>query len=450
MADVRWRLLALIVVVMATKTQAIDQNVLGPIVEEVLRRLHVDRGLPMFSVAVSVPLGSNGQYDVAAIPDPGENIKNAILKCRVYEDEHVVAATLLRWPDVLTMCPKEKVPWKDVLRKCGRSSMTWQEVGENCVKGARADHAEYRVLKTFEAWAADKKKTGLMLLYVFASPCTSRCTHENSGLSILKLVENIALWPQHAVVFSKVFQPKGKDPVKVNQLKGGLSNLGRHLGSGGLGNIFRCDMKCVSCSGGGGQVTPYCYQSGRGQSIQEGRGGGGNVRRGRGGGRRRRSLQKSPVVESDVSDVTPPEQPESTTGPPPAKGPGRKMKRGRGQKKTDKGGGTKRGRGQKKTDKRGGSKRGRGQKKTDKRGMTKHGRGQKKTDKRGGSKRGRGQKKTDKRGGSKRGRGQKKTDKRGMTKHGRGQKKTDKRGGTKRGRGQKKTDKRGGSKRGRG
>ncbi|XP_061883374.1 uncharacterized protein LOC133634262 [Entelurus aequoreus] len=291
MADVRWRLLALIVVVMATKTQAIDQNVLGTIVKQVLQRLHLNGGLPMFSVAVRVPLGSNSQYDVAAIPDPGDNIKNAILKCRVYEGEHVVAATLLRWPDVLKQCPEEKVPWEDVLKVCKQSSMTWQQVKDKCpnyIYDNRADHAEYRVLNTFKKWVDDKEKTGLMLFYVFASPCTNRCTHENNELNILKLVENINQWPQHVLVFSKVFQPKGKDPIEVEKLKAALSNLGDHLGKGGLGNIFRCDregwhMKCVSCSGGGGEVTPHCYQNEQDQYIQEGGSRGGNVRWDEGG-----------------------------------------------------------------------------------------------------------------------------------------------------------------------
>ncbi|XP_061881985.1 uncharacterized protein LOC133633471 [Entelurus aequoreus] len=291
MADVRWRLLALIVVVMATKTQAIDQNFLAKIVEQVFQRLHLDGEqhkikLPMFSLTVRVPKGRNGQYDVSAIPDPGDNIKNAILKCRVYEDEHVVAATLLRWPDVLTMCPNDKVPWEDVLKVCKQSSMTWQQVKDECpnyIYDNRADHAEYRVLNTFKTWAVGKKKKDLMLFYVFASPCTDRCTHENSALNILQLVENINQWPQHVMVFSKVFQPKGKDPIEADKLKAALSKLGDHLGKGGLGNIFRCDregqkMMCVGCSGGGGEVTPHCYQNEQGKKTDKG----GGAKRGRG------------------------------------------------------------------------------------------------------------------------------------------------------------------------
>ncbi|XP_061771836.1 uncharacterized protein LOC133562044 [Nerophis ophidion] len=351
MADVRWRLLALIVVVTATKTQAIHQDQLTTIVRDVLDRLHVDRGvsgekLPMFSLAVSVPPGPNGGYDVNAIPDPGDKIRKDLLSCRVYEDEHVLFATALN-----DKCP-------------------------NWVENVPEEHAEYRVLSGFKAWAANRKKTGLMLFYVLASP-------DMSQQGILTLVEDIKAWPQHALVFSKVYQPPGKLPLEVSELTGALDNLGRHLG--GLGNIFRCDTgeQCVSCSGGGGQVTPYCYQTGHGQGTQ-----------GMQGGRRRRSPQESLEVEPDVCGVDPlghgcAEQPESAEGPTPTKlptptkGPGRKLKRGRGQKKKNKGGSTKRGRGQKKTKKRGGTKRGRGQKKTNKRGGTKRGRGQKKTNKRG-------------------------------------------------------------------
>ncbi|XP_061881988.1 uncharacterized protein LOC133633473 [Entelurus aequoreus] len=295
MADVRWRLLALIVVVMATKTQAIDQKELGRIVKQVLQRLHLNRTqpkdkLPMFSVAVNVPKGHNGQYDVNLIPDPRDKIRNTILKCHIYEGEHAVAATVLRWPNVLTMCPEEKVPWKDVLRKCKRypkSSMTWQQVKDKCpdaIEDKRADHAEYRVLDTFKTWVARKKKTdktGLMLFYVFGSPCTDRCTHETNKQNILELVQNINQWSQHVLVFSKVFQYEGQESTQDNDRKDALKRLGGKIG--GLGNIFQCawkngDMRCASCSGGGGQVTPECYQGEQGKNTVKG----GGTQRGRG------------------------------------------------------------------------------------------------------------------------------------------------------------------------
>ncbi|XP_061771928.1 uncharacterized protein LOC133562088 [Nerophis ophidion] len=260
MADVRWRLLALIVVVTATKTwpknqnrlinqnrpinqnqpidqnQLIDQKRLAEIVEQVIKRLHLERrdserNLSMFSLAVNVP-GLNGVYHVNAIPDPGDKIRKDLLRYGVYQDKYVLAATVLK-------------------AKC-----------RNRNQNVKVEHAEYRVLRRFKAWAAKKPKnqTGLMLFYVFASPCPDRCASNdnNMGRSILPLLKDITEWPQHALVFSKVFKPKMGRPINEGELIKALKNLGSKLG--GLENIFRCErvnqhMKCDSCSRGGGDHT---------------------------------------------------------------------------------------------------------------------------------------------------------------------------------------------------
>ncbi|XP_061686330.1 uncharacterized protein LOC133506319 isoform X2 [Syngnathoides biaculeatus] len=251
--------------------------------------------MPMFSLAVSIPKTAGPDaYDLTQVPDTGENVKNAILQCEVYAGDNVVAATLLRWPDVLQRCPEARVPWRAVLRACKRKSMTWKEVASRCpdaVKKGTADHAEYRVLKRFDSWAESKDKTGLLVLYVYASPCTNKCTNEENPRNILTLVERIREWSEHAVVFSKVFKPSNPSisySVPVGDMKVALVNLGKHLGDGGLQSIFRCDrvsepMECVSCSSGGA-VTPRCYSDK--QNLPANRRGGGDVCSPGGGGRR--------------------------------------------------------------------------------------------------------------------------------------------------------------------
>ncbi|XP_061626916.1 uncharacterized protein LOC133476913 [Phyllopteryx taeniolatus] len=256
--------------------------------------------MPMFSLAVSVPPGAQpDSYDLTRVPDLGQNVKNTILQCGVYAGDNVVAATLLRWPDVAQRCPRSQVPWQDVLQACGRESMTWHEVAMICpgaVEDNRADHAEYRVLERFNSWAEDKDKSGLLVFYAYAAPCTSRCASKKNALSILKLLERIQEWKEHVVVFSKLLNVKTLwvgTSIPVDQLTRALVNLGRHLGTGGLGRIFRCDrpqddnsaVECISCSAGG-QVTPQCYKK-DGESGEAGQdsgrqGGGGAVRGGHG------------------------------------------------------------------------------------------------------------------------------------------------------------------------
>ncbi|XP_057699901.1 uncharacterized protein LOC130920593 [Corythoichthys intestinalis] len=280
MAKMHGRLLALLLVITVTATTAtISQNQLATLMNGILRKLNGQtfKRLPMFSLAVSIPRNEQGTYDLNQV-HLDESVRDAILHCNVYSNRNAVAATVLKWPNVLQNCPNALVMWEDVLQKCKEESMTWQDVDRKCrwaMKNHRADHAEYRVLKEFQHWSEDKDKSGLLLLYVYASSCTDQCTGEGDERSILNLVEGIRQWTEYAVVFSKVFEPKesrlaGCNPLSVGEREAALIRLGNHLGQNGLQKIFRCDrvktnkgntiMVCDSCSTEG-DVTPRCYRN---------------------------------------------------------------------------------------------------------------------------------------------------------------------------------------------
>uniref|UniRef100_A0A7N9ANK3 Uncharacterized protein n=1 Tax=Mastacembelus armatus TaxID=205130 RepID=A0A7N9ANK3_9TELE len=178
---------------------------------------------------------------------------NSILQnCAVYEGQRVVAATVLRWPEVVKQCPTALVPWTDVLEKCCRQSMTWADVKNNCpeaVSKGRADHAEYRTLQRLSTLVSKRNENDLLVFYVYASPCAGRCANESDDRNILGLIPSVKKWDNYAFVFSK---PHLHDTAE---------SVG---GSIGLGNIFRCDgsagsIECTSCSTGG-DVTQYCYK----------------------------------------------------------------------------------------------------------------------------------------------------------------------------------------------
>lgn len=236
----------------------------------------------MFSVAVIIPFNENTQtHDINMVSDDGNAVRETILNCDVYAGTHVVAATVLRWDNVLEQCPNAQVPWPSLLRACGQSSMTWVDVQKKCpdkVRLGRADHAEYRTLLRFKAFVTqlsnsnNLNRNDLLLFYVQSSPCPSPCTKEpvsssNMGQSgsrgpdrsILNLIGQIMTWNNYAVVFSKVFQPRGTSKIPEPELKASLERLGRNIG---LNNIFRCDgrwrTRCTSCLSNN-QVTPYCY-----------------------------------------------------------------------------------------------------------------------------------------------------------------------------------------------
>lgn len=230
-------------------------------------------------------------YDMSQVPDAGEAVRDAILRCDVYRGTRVVAATVLRWPNVLDQCPAGRVPWPRLLRDCDRISMTWAEVRDQCsdkVRDGTADHAEYRTLQHFNTLVLNHNRDDLLLFYVLASPCTNRCPGMGR-LSILNSINPILNWNNYAVVFSNIFQPRSGPRTPEAELRGALERLGTHRGqrgSIGLSNIFRCNaentMQCTSCSHGG-QVSPYCYSENAQPDVTQPQPGGSDSRSPSGG-----------------------------------------------------------------------------------------------------------------------------------------------------------------------
>ncbi|KAM8771998.1 uncharacterized protein AB9X84_006680 [Acanthopagrus schlegelii] len=250
---------------------AVDQNQLAPIVDQILNMYTPSyvgsngvRRNPMFSLAVTIPYDEDTKkYDISQLDD-GSSVTGKILNCEVYTSPRVVAATVLKWPEVLKQCPDGPVQWPDVVTKCPGVN-TWADVKNQCpgvVKGelkGRADHAEYRTLQRINTLDSKDYKSHLLLFYVLASPCDQRCTNEENNLNILESIQDIKNWSNYAVVFSNIFKPRSGHVIPTERLQGALERLG---GSIGLHNIFRCNkqdgsMHCTSCSSDN-QVAHSC------------------------------------------------------------------------------------------------------------------------------------------------------------------------------------------------
>nr|XP_024658414.1 uncharacterized protein LOC101468127 [Maylandia zebra] len=279
MAAPYWVSVAVLVLMTVTNGETvIDPNQLAPIVQDILNRYtpsygaNNNRKFPMFSVAVSVPYNEQtNTFDMNGVTDDdGEKVKKDILDCDVYIGNRVMAATVLRWPNVLDQCPNAYVKWADVLQKCGKQQMTWAEVklcGKINMQDGRADHAEFRTLQHVNTLV--KAKNDLMVFYIRASPCDQRCTKEQNPLSILTNIKEIKKWKNYVVVFSDVFRPRDGGNIPENNLRESLKRLGNAIadqGSNGLQHIFRCyrqqEMKCFSCNNSGG-VTDQCVSDGK-------------------------------------------------------------------------------------------------------------------------------------------------------------------------------------------
>ncbi|XP_022623368.1 uncharacterized protein LOC111238232 [Seriola dumerili] len=295
MAGLRWMAVTLAVFLSTGNSLDVGQNQLATIVQEVLDKYtkpnNDQRELPMFSLAVSIPK-SGDSYDVAAGPDNGVAVKNAMLKCEVYTGTKVVGATLLRLSDIFTRCKDGRVQRQDVLQRCPERVVTWLDVKKKCRDkvGNIDDHAEYRTLQALRT-GPSSNFNDLMLFYVYAAPCHLRCTQPGDG-GILNSIKKIKKWGNYAVVFKKLFNPSDGTVVSQSFREQSLLNLAS-LGKIDLKNIFRCDyisgrMQCVSCSTDGG-VTPYCVSDDTqtGFQPQQGsgsfRGGGPGVASGSGG-----------------------------------------------------------------------------------------------------------------------------------------------------------------------
>ncbi|XP_068451679.1 uncharacterized protein [Clinocottus analis] len=229
-------------------------------------KLHNKDHFPMFSAAVSIPYDNNKEkYDVSGITDSAPDVKRTLLKCDVYKSTKMVAATLLKWPDVLNQCPKELVQWDDFPSKTAYRPIPWDQV-EGVPEGfTRTDHAEYRALTAISTLTNLPNKNDLMLFYVLASPCVDKCTSGDHPMSILKSINEITKWTNYAVVFSNVFIAGGPQ-LDEKQRKEALLRLGTYKGVGGksigMNNIFRCDNNsCRRCyNSEKKEVTPFCYK----------------------------------------------------------------------------------------------------------------------------------------------------------------------------------------------
>lgn len=227
----------------------------------------VDRRRPMFSLAVSVSHNTEtGQYDVSTVTDASKTVRDKIIKCDVYVGERMVAATVLRWPNVLKQCPDERMQWPSILKKCSSTPQTWAEVKSKCppntIQDGKADHAEFRTLQNISTLVSNHREgsNDLLVFYVLASPCDKRCTSETNDWSILQSIKSIKKWKNYAVVFTNIFVPRNGAQIPDEERQGALERLGNYVG---LDNIFRCfkdkgKMQCINCSSSGAVARP-CY-----------------------------------------------------------------------------------------------------------------------------------------------------------------------------------------------
>lgn len=269
MATRCWLALTLVLLLAVGNSLAdVDQNKLARLVKDTLNRFrptYNKKGgmrYPMFSLAVSIPFNEkSGEYDLSLVPDEGGEVRDTMIKCKVYRSERVVGATLLRWPNVVDQCPDEPVQWPDALKKCNlEEGSTWAQLRQKCSKNPgnfEDDHAEFRVLQHLKN-SLLAKPNHLLLFYVVASPCNKKCTNEQSPVKILESIKDIKKWGNYAFVFSDVFQPRKESKDEPEEA---LRLLGDSIG---LENIYRCKKQTSMGSPGPSnqkgkmcQATPF-------------------------------------------------------------------------------------------------------------------------------------------------------------------------------------------------
>ncbi|XP_043970955.1 uncharacterized protein LOC122830001 [Gambusia affinis] len=213
---------------------------------------------PMFSLVVRIPFnGKTTKYDISQVSDAASTVKKTILDCEVYTGTNIVAATVLRWPDVVSQCPNGRVQWRT--RSQARTWLEAYRQNPELFTDGTADHAEYRILQKLQSWPnIHNMGQDLLLFYVYASPCTTRCTNSDNRYNILSLLTSYVKFNM-VFVFSKVHQPRNANIPEEN-LREGLMSLGGKIG---LQRIFRCDkvngrMKCANCNDNG-NVAGWCY-----------------------------------------------------------------------------------------------------------------------------------------------------------------------------------------------
>ncbi|XP_054461108.1 uncharacterized protein LOC129096365 [Anoplopoma fimbria] len=130
-------------------------------------------------------------------------------------------------------------------------------------KVKKPEHAELRLLTNLSLVS---KKGDLLVIYSYASSCSTSCTVINGPYNIIKKINNVidkGNWSKYAFVFEKVFSPKNKTHIEKCFLRKALKDLGTSRIT--LANIFRCyvpnkansSFQCTSCSSDGG-VTEAC------------------------------------------------------------------------------------------------------------------------------------------------------------------------------------------------
>ncbi|XP_027875115.1 uncharacterized protein LOC114145655 [Xiphophorus couchianus] len=216
------------------------------------------RKTPMFSLVARIPFNSEtNQYDISQVTDDANNVKDTIVGCEVYTGTNILAATVLRWPDVVAQCPDGRVQWP--IRS---QATTWADAycqNARSFNEGRAEHAEYRILQNLHTWLNNQNMgQDLLLFYAFASPCTRTCTNRDSDYNILSPLTGYVEF-NIVFVFSKVHQPRNVI-MSPDVLQDALKNLG---GTIGLDRIFRCDrvngrIKCVNCNDNE-NVAGWCY-----------------------------------------------------------------------------------------------------------------------------------------------------------------------------------------------
>ncbi|XP_014894867.1 uncharacterized protein LOC106951706 [Poecilia latipinna] len=205
----------------ANSLEPVNEALLEDLVPQILNRCLGQWNGPMYSLAVRIPLNSEtNMYDINQVTDAADEIQKKILKSEVYTGTRVVAAT-----------------------------------------AAPGEHAEYRTLQNLNTILNNRNtENDLLFIYVYASPCATRCTNIRNKGNILDLLKGYKKY-KPVFVFSKIFKPLGiraEDSAEDPQVA--LRNLG---GAIGLQSIFRCDkvnyiMRCVNCKSNG-NVAGWCY-----------------------------------------------------------------------------------------------------------------------------------------------------------------------------------------------
>lgn len=274
MAALFWTVLSALLLI--ESSAAVEEAELATIVTQLLnvyKPTYQNNGhTPTFTLAVSVPLNpTTRRYDVTQVTaaDNGQNVKDTLDRCEVYEGSRVMGASVLKWPDIKNrnQCHNTPIPnsWAFVRELCP-TVRTWGDLREACTssinkklsksENGAVDHAEYRVLNSFNYFrnrlnSGQLNRNDLLVLYSSKAPCDGRCANPaNTRWNIIDLIRGINDWQNHVLVFSDIFEPVSTNIPQAQQetnRRTALTTLGTSIG--GLGNIYRCRLnRCSRCS----------------------------------------------------------------------------------------------------------------------------------------------------------------------------------------------------------